>query len=431
MRSLRWGAAGLAAVALSGCWLQPQYGPAGQNSNPFETRITSANAATLTEAWSVATPYVSQPLVRGDRVYLGGTRPVGTSQVTGVDALALGDGSPVWTRDLVTTPNSIAVPLGPTFSGGELWMGALPPGGPTPTFDTEVTRLDPDDGTTLGSEIHEGMGGVPATSGDLTVDLSTLDFDPATATSRLVVRDLATRATRWTAELPLVASGPVVGHGTIYLTVDHTLYAFAAAGCGATTCAPAWTAPIAARGDGDQVLVDAVADNGDLVLRQTWLVTDRFGNVTRSSVVSTYDGDDGTFLRGLDGGSVTFAVAVAGDRVYVVGRDDSVPFADHHVRATSLTTGTRLWEAELPELHPAAGRVVVGGDVAYVGIDDAVLAFARTCGAPTCAPLTELPVDGIAVALSVAQGHLLVISTPDLSTAPDEHRLTAFTPTAP
>jgi hypothetical protein len=424
MRSLRWGAAGLAAVLLSGCWLQPGYGPAGQSSNPFETGITSANAATLTEAWSVATPYVSQPLVRAGRVYLGGTRPVGADKVTGVDALALADGAPVWSRDLVTVSTN-ALPVGPTFSGDELWMGALPPNGPTPSFSTEITRLDPADGSTLGSTINEGLGAVPATSGDLTVELTTLGFDPASSTSRLTVRDRATRATRWTAELPLTTSGPRVGHGTIYLTVGDTLYAFALAGCGASTCAPAWTVPIARQGDDDVVLVTAVADNGDLLLQQSWSTTDRFGTITQHSVVSVYD-PDGAFLRGLDSSSVIFGVAVAGDRVYVVGRDDTLPFASHHVRAFSLTTGTRAWQAELPQFNPAAGRVVVGGDVAYVGVDDAVLAFGRDCGVTTCAPLAQLPVDGITDALSVAQGHLLVVSNPTL----DQYRLTAFTPAA-
>jgi outer membrane protein assembly factor BamB len=245
MRSLGWCAAGLAAVLLSGCWLQPGYGPAGQNSNPFETRITGANAATLAEAWSVDTPYgTQQPLVRSGRVYLGGTRTVGTTKITGVDALALADGAPRWSRDLVTVSTSIAVGLGPTFSGDELWMGALPPNGPTPTFSTEITQLDPADGTTLGSTVVDGLGGVPATSGDLTVELTTLGFDPASSTSRLTVRDLATRATRWTAELPLTSSGPHLAHGTIYLSIDGTLYAFAAAGCGAATCAPLAQLPV-------------------------------------------------------------------------------------------------------------------------------------------------------------------------------------------
>jgi hypothetical protein len=53
----------------------------------------------------------------------------------------------------------------------------------------------------------------------------------------------------------------------------------------------------------------------------------------------------------------------------------------------------------------------VGGDVVYVGVDGAVLAFPRDgCGAATCAPLARLPVPGSTRSLAIAQGHLVVAS---------------------
>ena len=47
--------AGLCATALAGCWPAPGQGPDRRAENPFETKITAASAAGLTEVWESAT----------------------------------------------------------------------------------------------------------------------------------------------------------------------------------------------------------------------------------------------------------------------------------------------------------------------------------------------------------------------------------------
>jgi hypothetical protein len=41
-----WPAATLAIVGLSGCWLQPGYGPERRNHNPFEQSLTGQPPST-------------------------------------------------------------------------------------------------------------------------------------------------------------------------------------------------------------------------------------------------------------------------------------------------------------------------------------------------------------------------------------------------
>jgi hypothetical protein len=50
-------------MVVSGCWLQPGYGPDRQNFNPFESHLTEANAATLQQVWSTPWDVGGQPLV--------------------------------------------------------------------------------------------------------------------------------------------------------------------------------------------------------------------------------------------------------------------------------------------------------------------------------------------------------------------------------
>src|SRR5215831_14538129 len=99
-RVLRPAAVGFVAVLLSGCWLQPGWGPTRQNFNSLENTLTSANVATLAPAWSSGTALRSEPLASSAAVY--------TAQVDGdkssgfalhVEATDRNSGARLWRRD--------------------------------------------------------------------------------------------------------------------------------------------------------------------------------------------------------------------------------------------------------------------------------------------------------------------------------------------
>jgi hypothetical protein len=113
MGMLRRASVLLVVLLLSGCWLQPGFGPERQSSNPFETTLTPANVAGVDQAWSAPVNLVSggQPLVTGTGVYVAGAAMAAGQNVLAVRAFAPGSGAPLWSRDL---------PLDPTLGRGAL-----------------------------------------------------------------------------------------------------------------------------------------------------------------------------------------------------------------------------------------------------------------------------------------------------------------------
>src|SRR5215207_7136224 len=267
-----WGA--VAALALSGCWLQPDQGPEGQRYNPLERAITSANVGDLRQAWQVETGLGGQPVVQGGRVFLGATRGAGDAgAVTNAAAFSLGTGETVWAREVAAGWAPPIPALGPTMVADELWLGRGVTAGAG--FATEYVRLDPDDGSPLGTVTEDGFATVPAVTGTILADVSVLGFPPE-APWRLTVRDAATTDVVWTAALPVGAAepftagapGPLVAHGHVYVATDEGLLAFDAAGCGAPTCDPAWTVPHRADLWGDLTLRAATGDGHVVVTRR-------------------------------------------------------------------------------------------------------------------------------------------------------------------
>jgi hypothetical protein len=322
----------------------------------------------------------------------------------------------------------------------ELWLGRGVTAGAG--FATEYVRLDPDDGSPLGTVTEDGFATVPAVTGTILADVSVLGFPPE-APWRLTVRDAATTEVLWTAALPAGAAepftagarGPVVAHGHVYVATDEGLLAFDAAGCGAPTCDPAWTAPHRADLWGDLALGAATGDGHVTVTRRYSGVEGSTGAAfTRASLTAyTSTGAVGWTVPPVEAGSnEVLATAVAGDVFYVAGREegDGPEPARHHLRAYGTGTGAPLWSADLGASGPATrAGIAVGGDVVYVGVDGAIRAFARDgCGAAACPPLAELPVPGTPGALAVAGGHLLVMSGPAGTPA---STLTAFAPPDP
>ncbi len=65
---------------------------------------------------------------------------------------------------------------------------------------------------------------------------------PFSTPATLVALDRATGAVAWTASLPNLWPGSMtLAGGRVHVVSDGTLSTFDAAGCGAPTCAPAWT----------------------------------------------------------------------------------------------------------------------------------------------------------------------------------------------
>lgn len=418
---------GLIALVLPGCWLQPGYGPESQSFNALEVTITSANVATLSPAWQVEPPLSGTPLVRGGRILLGSTRQVGGQYVTSAAALSLDDGTTSWSRDLFST-TFMSAGAGSTIVDDELWVGYLP-GSDQPAFATRRDRLDVDTGDTVGSLVDEGYTLVPVEAGAVLADTAQFGFQP-TDPARLTVRDPSTTDVRWSATLTGSASTPVVAHGQIYVTDGVNLHAFDAAGCGgASTCAPLWT--VTPEGEDSRVSLGAATDDGRLVVRHAYTEVDRFGGRTHRERLLAYT-SGGDVVWGTPPGiplaaNFVYSDAVAGDVVYAVERQDSngPEPSVFSLRAYSTSTGTQLWTADLGQLGTSFVPLIAAGDVVYIGAGSAVLAFARGgCGASTCTPLASLPLPGTAGTMTVAQGHLLVMS----GTASGGTALTAFVP---
>lgn len=87
----------LAVLGLAGCWRQPGYDALRQGWNPVEDRLTAANAATLTEAWTAP---VDDGPVRSDPV-VSGTGYVHVSDDLAAYALDARSGSRGWRTEVV------------------------------------------------------------------------------------------------------------------------------------------------------------------------------------------------------------------------------------------------------------------------------------------------------------------------------------------
>lgn len=405
-------AAGLLAVvvALSGCWLQVGHGPAHQWSNPFENRLTGAFISTLSEAWftDLGASEVGAPVVLGGRVYvpyLTGISP-GQAHVAALDAT---DGEVVWTHEVgLPLPETLVGTV--VFVGDELWaewFGADPV---NVTCGGGVERIDPDTGALLGTELPNGQSTAAVAFGESVASTRTTFgvVDCALVDGPwLTVQDAATRAVQWRAssgvdqgDLPYVVGDKIVVGGTT---------AYASAGCGASTCAPVWSA--------------SVPDGIQLFGASTVGV---FGGTGARRLVAL-DLDDGSQSWQASLPSFAEAIAVAGNRVYVTtfpDRDGVSWLQVFNAEGCFAATCTPLWTAPL---GANAGQPVVAGGAVYVptatapAVFDQVQIFkADGCRSSTCIPFHSLatPVSELVVAggrvFGVSQGGLRAFA-PDLT----------------
>jgi outer membrane protein assembly factor BamB len=403
-------------MALGGCWLQQDFGPARQNFNAFETGLTAANVGTLREAWTATAPSQDQPLVTPHAVFAGqlNVDPAGPDRSFTVRAVARGSGAPLWTQTVPVLPRiapdspSLGVAGLVSADRDEVVIASQGTGG---TFGTAFHVFDPLTGAPIATR-RDPRRFVDATS--VAMNGGTLAYraaDVGVGGQVLVVRSRATFEELWSAPLPgepatadlggplVIAGDRLFVRGVIAGTGAKVVHAFALSGCGAATCAPVWTAevppPASAGFDSLEVRLVAAADDGHLLLRRSA----RLGGVLQSDdlVVLTADGAPAWSTPLLRFGTA----AIAGDRVVLTGTDVATPAGHDTVMALSLEDGALLWRADVP--GSAVTATVVAGELAYVANGSRVRAFGVPgCGSPSCPPLAEIalargPVTGIAV----------------------------------
>jgi outer membrane protein assembly factor BamB len=396
------------AALLSGCWLQPGYGPGHTRANPLEKTLTKANVTSLHQVWSAELAFPSdgtlEPVVAGGRVYIstiGMPANFGEVHARAIDAAT---GATVWDRLLASVPvpiESIRMPI--SVVGHELWTAYALIDFTTPA-DACVTleRLDLDDGSVIASESTALSGSGLVDAGDVVAQgiVGTCNF---AGTSSLMVRD-RTGQVQWTATVPEPLSGgtstPAIAGGQIYLADGSRLFAYPAVGCGAPTCDATWSVDV---GAAINRLQGPVAPTGASLV-----------------YVSGFDGGiwaidraTGAVRWRADTGAV--AVAVSGPTLYATSRE-----AGGIIRVSAYDAGgcgaaacsPRWTSASLSgSLSTADANLAVAGGVVYVGGNGGVWAFdAAGCGSAVCDELVMVPVDGMASTLSVAEGRVFAIA---------------------
>lgn len=396
--------AALLSLTASGCWWQVGYDAGHSRHNPLEDTLTAANAASLTEAWSVQLPSpLSEPVVADGRVYVTVGDSVAPTTDVEVRAFDVASGEPEWSTSLVSLPEPVelfaATPV--TFDGDRLWTGytALDLASGSGRWASGV-HLDPETGraSTTGSDL--GLADPVLDTGEHMVQVTGL-LDPVRL--RLSVRGKATSPTEWETVFPTIEhSSPIAVDGQVFLAVGSTLHAFALDGCGAAQCNPTWTRDLG--GPTTQLLAAAGSPEVYALAGSEVLAIDRATGALR-------------WRGGLMG--TARGAAVDGSTVYVSGTGAVRAFR------TGGCGGQQecrpIWTMFLDT--PTWSSPVVAAGVLYVGSVEAVTAFAvEGCGGPVSCEVAELPVPGPVTSLSVADGRLLVAHTAGL---------TAFAPAPP
>jgi hypothetical protein len=388
------------APLLSGCWLQPDFGPEHQSYNASETTLTREFVGTLHEAWSAPSGISGQPLVASGSVFLGGSE--GGDFL--VRALDRSTGARRWERN---------------FGAADGFGGLLSVAGDQVVVGrtSEIATLDPATGATL------------ETAGELVLDADTAvvagDVIAYRALrlgqgggNRLVVRDRTTLQERWTAPIEPFGIGQfgetVSSQGNLYLrdsdptSGDAVIKAFPLAGCGAASCSPTATFPVPAPSaplTTSDVQLLAATDDGDLLLKRS--ASDSRGTAFANDLVavtSTGTLDWTLPLLTLDG------VAVAGGTVFATGTD-AASTREGTLFARSDSATWRVDEFEWGQPIVAADLVFVPSQPSSTTAGESVeIVAAEGCGDPACTELMTYDLDGSGgiYGMSVSNGTLFV-----------------------
>jgi hypothetical protein len=432
LRTLRAVVVLAVALPLSGCWLQIGFGPGHTWSNALEDQLTTANVATLEQQWSVSlAPALSEPVVAGDRAYVVVQGFSASGEFVEVDAIDTASGAIAWERtlDSLVVANGRIAGMPPALVGSELWTGSyVEQTSPQVDCRAHRVRLDGRTGAVVAEE--DGFGSSAVSSGSTIVEKQAAEFfTPSCPDSppSLVVRDSQSLATNWTASLPALGTvvpelGPAVTGGRIFALHGSTLSAFAAAGCGAATCAPVWTAnaPAGMRPAGPPV----AAPGGRVFV----IYVDQFA-VPSSAELVGYSASTGAVAWQAQVGDdvvpdLGVKMAVDGSRLYVTSTPTPHGLQVFATSGCGAATCAPIWSVATPNSgfgSQPAGPVVAGG-VVYVADASGLRAYpAAGCGAATCDQIAGLPVDGVPTGVSITNGRLYLTT--------DTGDLTAYAPT--
>ena len=403
----RLGALGVLAVAVAGCWPQPGADGGNTKANPGERALTTANVASLEEAWTG----------RGNVSAVVGGRAIGAVSGAPVEVVAhdVATGEELWVTPLTDSPNAGTVTHDPIVAARKVWVGAVAPasGG----CELVAAFLDP----ATGEVTYEEAGPAPV---ELRAAGKVVARQPASSrptaeggcatqvTQPFEVADDASGSTLWRASGPADAVVGLPGDRWLASYDGTALSGWAAAGCGAGSCAPAWTQERA----GD--VVDMAAAGGARLA----VLQDAAPDAPFAASLSIVDGVTGAdIVAGTPVPDGARSVAV-GSSSYVLGESE--------VSASSLTdcgpaSCSLLWSATLGGPASTSADLALAGGVLYVPRHDGVVEAydVAACGTAggECEPVVEVAVDGPVTALAVAQGRLFVA---------DDDSLTAFAPAA-
>jgi hypothetical protein len=415
-------------LALSGCWEQIGHGANHTWSNPGENQLTTANVASLDEAWSVSFQgrVDDEPIVSGGRVIVSewGTGSDGVATMD-VHALRATTGTPAWSTNLFAGTSIFDIrTFDPSIAAGNVWVGFnfATVTGRFESCYSDTMRLDPATGAVVSPEGGFGSTVVEAGRNLVQVRGDLLQQQPAEpprppwcgvggTPATLVVRDRETLATKWTAPDQaasgppvglLGALGPTVAGDKVVLATMGAVRAYALDGCGAATCEPVWTMPLPV---GEVGVVGAPVAGPDDQLFVVLVHASPFR--TELVSLSRATGAVNWTAHLSDTLDTDVRLATAGDRLYVSGG------RVFDAGGCGAATCAPLWT--VTPAGGAAGPVVAGGVVYEAGPGEIHAYDAAGCGAATCAALVEVPVDGTPTALSVSDGHLYVTNGTELT----------------
>ncbi len=244
----------LYAFKAAGCGAatcQPQWTVAiGSNSNDDQSPPTvaggviyAASGSTL-DAFSASThalmwsaPGVSDqwaPAVANGVVYIGGGGSPGGIAAFSANGTTGCSGTPVVCQPLWAGNAGSTAITAPAVVKGVVYVGANTHLDAFSTAGCGAATCQPQWQGTLANFVSAS----PAVAGGVAYVVTGGD-------GTLYAFSTATHALLWTAAIPAGGdnSSPAVANGVVYVGGHGTLYAFKAAGCGAATCTPLWTAP--------------------------------------------------------------------------------------------------------------------------------------------------------------------------------------------
>ena len=201
----------------------------------------------------------------------------------------------------------------------------------------------------------------------------------------------ATCSPLWTASVPNTESSPTVSGGMLYIVSnDGRLLAFNANGCGQSTCAPVWTgglktsgqaAPAVANGlvyatSSDRLVAFRAAGCGQPTCAPVWASQPVAGSDTGSGLIQEV------------------GPTVSGDKVYFASVDFASPdgktstiyaYSSSVCASTTNLNCTPLWVAHPADFDAIQANLTIADGVLYGSTTDFVYAFdANGCGQPVC-----------------------------------------------